>query len=478
MEHHLPAICFDFGDTLIDEATEVKDERMVTQSAELIPGVAEMLHRLKALGYRLAIVSNGPVGNVDKVLAHYGLLELFDVMAISDEIGLRKPDPAIFRWALDRLGIDPADYGRTVMVGNHLDRDVKGANATGMISVWLDWSPRYPKGPADLAEVPQYRIGTPLELLSLVQRLERELDRRNAATPVELIHHAASRERDLPPSSLAAVAACLAARARVIEVDLNLTADGDFVLLHGPLLEYETTDSGPIQARTAAELSQLRHVWRGQVTDLRVGLLGQALELLAAHRYPVEVQLDCKPEGLSDPAVLARLVERLQPVKHRVRLSSEADWLVRRIQLLDAELPVGFDPLLYLEQVDDEWAERDGPPFRRGAYGYLDDHPLASRRWGPPADYLAARAEALCAQAPGASMWYIRARLLAHTLDDGFDWMATLHERGTRVTAWTLDPDNPASVALARRLAGQGVDRITTNDSEGLARALAIGAVM
>jgi len=353
-----------------------------------------------------------------------------------------------------------------------------------MISVWLDWpapdhrvgAPGYPKKPADLGEVAQYRIETPLELLPLLERLERELDCRKSPTPVELIHHAASRGRALPPSSLAAVAACLEARARVVEVDLNLTADGDFALLHGPNLEDETTGSGPIQARTAAEISQLRHVWRGEVTDLRVGLLGQALELLAAHPYPVEVQLDTKPEGLSDPAVMARLVQRLQPVKQRVRLSSEADWLVRRLQALDPELPVGFDPLLYLEQVDEEWGERDHPPFRRGEYGYLDDHPLASRRWGPPAAYLAARAEALCAQAPGVSMWYIRARVLAHALDDGFDWIAYLHGRGTRVTAWTLDPWNPASVALARRLAGQGVDRITTNDPEGMARALAIGA--
>jgi putative hydrolase of the HAD superfamily len=478
MDHQIRAICFDFGDTLDDESSEIKDERQVTQSAELIPGAAELLHRLKALGYRLAIVSNGPAGNVDHVLGHYGLLELFDAVAVSDAIGLHKPDPAIFRWALDRLGIEPADYGRTVMVGNHLDRDVKGANDAGLISVWLDWSPRYPKEPAGMAQVAQYRIGAPLELLPLVERLERELDGRNSAAPLELIHHSARRGPDLPPSSLAAVAACLAARARVIEVDLNLTADGDFVLLHGPLLEDETTGCGPIQARTAAELSQLRHVWRGRASDLRVGLLGQALELLAAHPYPVEVQLDIKPEGLSDPEVMARLVQRLQPVKHRVRLSSEADWLVRRLQALDPELPVGFDPLLYLEQVDDEWGERDHAPFRQGAYGYLDDHPLASRRWGPPAAYLAARAEELCAQAPGVGMWYIRARMLARTLDDGFDWIAYLHGRGARVTAWTLDPDNPAAVALARRLAGQGVDRITTNDPEGMARALAIGAVL
>ena len=51
------------------------------------------------------------------------------------------------------------------------------------------------------------------------------------------------------------------------------------------------------------------------------------------------------------------------------------------------------------------------PPLRQGAYGYWDDHPLAIRRWGEKADYLAARAEALWAQAPklrlflAAHMW-------------------------------------------------------------------------
>ncbi len=430
MPSHLPAICLDFGDTLVDETTEVKNEQLVTQSAELLPGAAETVRRLKTLGYRLAIVCNGPSGNVDKVLAHEGLLDLFDAVAVSDEIGLRKPDPAIFRWVLERLGIDAADYGRTVMIGNHLDRDVKGANAAGLISVWLDWSPRYPKEPAELAEVPQYRIGTLPELLPLVERLECELQRRSSPAPLELIHHAARRGHDLPPSSLAAFARCLAARARVIEVDVSLTSDNDFVLLHGPRLEDETTGSGPIVARTAHEVNLMRHVWRGRVTDLQVGLLDEALELLAACPYPVEVQLDCKPEGLSDPTAMASLVRRLQPVKHRVRLSSEADWLLRRLQALDPELRVGFDPLLYLEQIDDEWRQRDHPPFRHGAYGYLDDHPLAIRRWGPAAAYLAARAEALCAQAPGVGMWYIRARVLAHVLDDGFDWIGYLHGQG------------------------------------------------
>ncbi len=60
------------------------------------------------------------------------------------------------------------------MVGNHLARDIKGANALSMISVWLDWSPRRAKIPADETETPRYTIKQPLELLQVIERLEQE----------------------------------------------------------------------------------------------------------------------------------------------------------------------------------------------------------------------------------------------------------------------------------------------------------------
>lgn len=43
---------------------------------------------------------------------------------------------------LTALGIPPAAYGRVVMVGDKVERDIKGANALGLLSVWLDWAPR------------------------------------------------------------------------------------------------------------------------------------------------------------------------------------------------------------------------------------------------------------------------------------------------------------------------------------------------
>lgn len=174
--HHILAICLDSGDTLVDEGTEIKDEHEVVQRAELIPGAAELVRELKRRGYRLALVADGPLGSFDNIYHQHQLYDCFDAFAISSEVGVEKPDARMFEYALNQLGIAREKYGRTIMVGNNLARDIKGANAVGIISVWLDWAPRRAKVPADASEVPQYTIKLPLELLALVEALERKLE--------------------------------------------------------------------------------------------------------------------------------------------------------------------------------------------------------------------------------------------------------------------------------------------------------------
>jgi putative hydrolase of the HAD superfamily len=175
---YLLAICFDFGDTLVDEASEIKDETDTTLRGELIPGAGELLHELKRLGYPLALVVDGRPGTYPNVLGQHGLYELFNASAVSEDLGVLKPHPLMFSHALDQLGIAPSDYGRTMMVGNFMARDIKGANDLGMISVWLDWAPRRPKIPADASETPDYTIREPLELLDVVRQIEtRDRDR-------------------------------------------------------------------------------------------------------------------------------------------------------------------------------------------------------------------------------------------------------------------------------------------------------------
>jgi len=177
MSRFILAVCLDCGDTLVDETTEMRDEHGVVVQADLIPGAADTVCELKRRGYPLALVADGPVSTFRNILSAYKLFDLFDALAISEKVGVEKPAARMFTHALNQLNLPPKDYGRVIMVGNNLARDIKGANQLDLISVWLDWAPRRSKVPADDTEVPQYTLKTPAELLPLIERLEN--DRRN-----------------------------------------------------------------------------------------------------------------------------------------------------------------------------------------------------------------------------------------------------------------------------------------------------------
>ena len=92
---------------------------------------------LKQLGetYRLALLTNGLVDLQREKIEASGLNDYFKVITISGEIGIGKPDPAIFELVLKRLGIE-AD--NAIMVGNSLKSDVAGAQGVGIMAVWVN----------------------------------------------------------------------------------------------------------------------------------------------------------------------------------------------------------------------------------------------------------------------------------------------------------------------------------------------------
>jgi putative hydrolase of the HAD superfamily len=95
------------------------------------PEVPRALARLRAGGARLAVVSNWDVSLHD-VLERTGLRPLVDTVVISAEVGAAKPDPAIFRAALERLG---AVAGDALHAGDSVEHDVAGARAAGIEAV-------------------------------------------------------------------------------------------------------------------------------------------------------------------------------------------------------------------------------------------------------------------------------------------------------------------------------------------------------
>jgi putative hydrolase of the HAD superfamily len=90
---------------------------------------------LKALSerYRLGVVSNF-YGNLEAVCESAGLCSFFKVMVDSHCVGAEKPDPAIFRAALEGLR---ATAEETVVIGDSLRRDREGARRMGMRFIWV-----------------------------------------------------------------------------------------------------------------------------------------------------------------------------------------------------------------------------------------------------------------------------------------------------------------------------------------------------
>jgi FMN phosphatase YigB (HAD superfamily) len=169
----IKAVLFDLGDTIMDEESEIKDNTSTTLKADLVHNMDKALRRLKTRGYLLALVADTKTGTYRNVLRQHGLYDLFDAFAISDEIGLEKPNPQIFIKALNALKIPPKDFGRVIMVGNNLKRDIHGANKLGLISIWLHWNDRYPVIPSDSFEKPSFIVHSADELLKCIESLEK-----------------------------------------------------------------------------------------------------------------------------------------------------------------------------------------------------------------------------------------------------------------------------------------------------------------
>jgi putative hydrolase of the HAD superfamily len=99
----------------------------------LFPDAAQTLSSLRASGLRLGLITNGSVRMQSRKLECLALSPMFDTILISDAEGISKPDRQIFRRALERLNVHPA---QAVFVGDHPEVDVAGARSAGMQAIW------------------------------------------------------------------------------------------------------------------------------------------------------------------------------------------------------------------------------------------------------------------------------------------------------------------------------------------------------
>ena len=101
----------------------------------LFPEAAEFLAGLRERKVPLALVTNGDARHQRDKIARHDLARWFDAILIEGELGYGKPDEAVYREALRRLGVDAADAW---MVGDHLEFDVGAPQRFGLRGVWVD----------------------------------------------------------------------------------------------------------------------------------------------------------------------------------------------------------------------------------------------------------------------------------------------------------------------------------------------------
>jgi putative hydrolase of the HAD superfamily len=91
--------------------------------------------------YRFGMITNGAVDIQGEKIARTGIGPFFDAIVVSADVGVGKPDVRIFQHATGRLRIDARE---AVMIGDSLDRDIAGARAAGIASIWVDREGRDP----------------------------------------------------------------------------------------------------------------------------------------------------------------------------------------------------------------------------------------------------------------------------------------------------------------------------------------------
>jgi len=168
-------IFLDSGDTLVDESTEIRDEKEVVTSAEFFPGVDEVLKKLKQDGFRIALVADGLVKSFENIYRQHKMEDYFECRAISEVVGSCKPGKDMFLTAMEEMGLTEEDKESIIMIGNNLERDIIGANRMGMISVLAGYSPRYRMKPENREEIPDYVVCSPTELIGVVEMTDAQL---------------------------------------------------------------------------------------------------------------------------------------------------------------------------------------------------------------------------------------------------------------------------------------------------------------
>lgn len=102
----------------------------------IFPDSAGLLKELKSRGYIVGVITNGPSILQNHKMDTSGLREYCDIVVVSGDVGVHKPDPALFTYTADKLGLKPEEC---IYVGDHPVNDIKGALDAGMNAIRMNY---------------------------------------------------------------------------------------------------------------------------------------------------------------------------------------------------------------------------------------------------------------------------------------------------------------------------------------------------
>ncbi len=146
----------------------IEAEHEVWRPAHSVLASAQaLLESLRTRGIKTGLVANSwpdPGRVLRRDAEVFGLAPLLDTMVFSEEVGVMKPDAAIFVRACDELGVEPVD---AMFVGDNLRSDVQGAANVGMTTVQALWF----RADDTTGIEPDFMAFTPMDVLNAVRRL-------------------------------------------------------------------------------------------------------------------------------------------------------------------------------------------------------------------------------------------------------------------------------------------------------------------
>ena len=130
---------------------------------DAFPEVPDTLSRIKALGLKTAILSNGAPAMLDAVVGNAKIGVLLDAVLSVEEVGVYKPHPRVYQLAVDRLAVD----AKEILFLSSNAWDAYAASAFGFRVAWCN---RYGQRPERLPGKPDYEIKSLAEIPALITK--------------------------------------------------------------------------------------------------------------------------------------------------------------------------------------------------------------------------------------------------------------------------------------------------------------------